>query len=201
MRTAHVTMSSRHANPAGGWLTPSHLTDPEVSGLVEQTLGAVPDPAAELAEELLGPATSIPCDALAGPAGLELRFDLPGVAADDVAVTVDGHILTVAAARVPAAGTGRVILAERPSGACCRSFAVDDRYDLDLLSAHLDCGELTVVVPHRPTAFARNIVVTDGPRPAPDWAAPDRGRSLEDFLSDLEGYGDSLDDDLVGASP
>ena len=102
-----------------------------------------------------GPNTS----ARTTPEALELRVELPGFSEADIDVTIDGRVLTIAAAR--AEGEARQTTT--------RKVSVGEGYDLDAVSAAYRHGLLTVTVPAaRPASRKVAISVTVEPElPAP----------------------------------
>lgn len=102
--------------------------------------------------------------------GLELRVELPGVAEQDIELSVEGRVLTIAASR--AEGDQR--------WSATRKLSIGTGYDLDAIAAHYANGLLTVTVPVvRPVS--RTVTITPAPQPvaveattAPAAASPDQ---------------------------
>lgn len=112
-----------------------------------------------VATDWFGPAAS---PAARGPrvaarpteAGLELRVELPGVAEQDIALAVEGRVLTITATRTD----------DGQRWSASRKLSIGEGYDLDAVRAHYANGLLTVVVPTvRPVA--RTISITPPPEP------------------------------------
>ncbi len=105
----------------------------------------------------------MPMDAVRHNASVELRFDLPGVSADDVDLTVERNVLTVRAERswTPAEGD-EVLASERPQGSVTRQVMLGESLDTERLEAHYDTGVLTVTIPVAEQAKARKVEIHAG---------------------------------------
>jgi HSP20 family protein len=102
----------------------------------------------------------MPMDAVRRPDGVELRFDLPGVAPDTIDASVERNVLTVKAERSWFLGEGEEALAkERDHGAFTRQVFLGDALDTDRLEAHYEHGVLTITIPTAEQAKARKIEV------------------------------------------
>ncbi|TCJ15857.1 Hsp20/alpha crystallin family protein [Rubrobacter taiwanensis] len=89
-----------------------------------------------------------PVEAFARDGDLVIHADLPGVALEDVDVTVDGNTLTISGERKPLAGEEvSYYLREAPVGAFRRSMAIPAEVDADSIKATLKDGVLEVVLP------------------------------------------------------
>jgi HSP20 family protein len=88
-------------------------------------------------------------EAFAREGDLVIHADLPGVALDDVDITLEGTTLTISGERkLPAAGDGiDYYLRENPSGAFRRSVVVPEDVDPDSIKARLENGVLELVLP------------------------------------------------------
>jgi len=101
-------------------------------------------------DELRGraPARSMPMDAYRRGDRFVVHFDIPGVDADSIEVTVDQDILTVKADRAWKEEEGDEIVArERPQGTFERQLYLSERLDREHLEARYDNGVLTVRMP------------------------------------------------------
>lgn len=106
----------------------------------------------------------IPMDAVQREERLVLVFDLPGVAEDEVELSVERRVLTVKAERAQfVADTDHVFLAERPWGSMSREIVLGDTLDLDRIEASYDRGVLTVAIPVAATAKSRKIEISHAP--------------------------------------
>lgn len=103
---------------------------------------------------------AMPMDAYQQGNELVIAFDLPGL--DPAAVTVTlwhGH-LTVRAERSDIdAVPGDVLVRERPSGHWTRRVLLSDALDLEAMTASYERGVLTVRVPLRTAAIARQVAI------------------------------------------
>ena len=102
----------------------------------------------------------LPMDILRRGEELVVRVDLPGVAADDVEVTVENHVLSVSAERRALHQDGdQILLQERFDGAISRKLRVPDWVDADAVTADYTDGVLTVRLPVADKANARRVQV------------------------------------------
>ena len=102
----------------------------------------------------------LPMDILRRGEELVVRVDLPGVAADDVEVTVENHVLSVSAERRALHQDGdQILLQERFDGAISRKLRVPDWVDADAVTADYTDGVLTVRLPVADKAKARRVQV------------------------------------------
>jgi HSP20 family protein len=92
-----------------------------------------------------------------------VHFDLPGVDADSIDLTVERNVLSVRAQRnrEPREGVEQVI-AERPMGIFTRQLFLGDTLDADKLEASYDNGVLTLRIPVSEQAKPRRIAVEAG---------------------------------------
>jgi len=95
-------------------------------------------------------------------------LDMPGVAKEDVKITVDGRRITVQAERGAAAGTGagagtddgkRLIHRERAAPAYARSFVLPADVEQATTQARLEHGVLTLTLPKLQARSAAHITV------------------------------------------
>jgi HSP20 family protein len=89
-----------------------------------------------------------------------LRADLPGMAEDDVEVTVGAPYLVVRGERK--AKEGRHVRRARFRGAFERRFWIGDSYDPDRVVAQIANGELTIRLEKAAKAKPRRIKLTSG---------------------------------------
>ena len=84
----------------------------------------------------------------------ELLFvcDVPGLAREDLDVTLHEHVLTIKGARKLESGPGRQVLLGRSYGSFARSFTLPSSLDEEKLSADLSDGVLTIRIPKVPKA-------------------------------------------------
>lgn len=129
-------------------------TDPfrELDRLTQQVFGTLERPAA------------MPIDAYREGDRFVVNFDLPGVDADSINLTVEQNVLSVHAERRPvSAADGReMVLSERPHGTFSRQLFLGDTLDADHLEANYDAGVLTVTIPVAEQAKPRRVAVASG---------------------------------------
>ena len=126
-------------------------TDPfrELDRLTQQVLGTAARPAA------------MPMDAYRKGDSFYVDFDLPGVSADAIDLTVEQSVLTVRAERKPAQPDGaEMLVAERPAGVFTRQVFLGDTLDADNISADYSAGVLTLTIPVHEQAKPRSIQIT-----------------------------------------
>ena len=91
-----------------------------------------------------------PMDVLETATGLEIRLDVPGIAASEIEIVFADGVLLIAGQKLPNlcehADAGFHI-AERAFGRFARAIRVDGPFDAGRASAALDAGELRVVLP------------------------------------------------------
>jgi HSP20 family protein len=113
--------------------------------------------------------STIPLEAYRAGDEYVVTFDLPGVTADSIDVTVDGpraNVLTVRAERPASAGEGRTLIAsEHPVGKFSRRITLSDTLDASRVTADYDGGVLTVRIPVAETARPRKIEINRGGQP------------------------------------
>lgn len=105
-----------------------------------------------------------PIDAYRSQEALVVRVELPGLAPEDVDVSVQEGVLTISGERrvdadVPADAWVR---RERPVGEFERSFSLPDGVDADQITASFEHGVLELRIPHPPERKPRRIQVASG---------------------------------------
>ncbi len=126
-------------------------TDPfrDLDRLTQQVLGTVARPAA------------MPMDAYRKGDTFYVRFDLPGVEADSIELTVEQNVLTVRAERPGLDPSGlELIVAERPAGTFTRQVFLGETLDAGNISADYTAGVLTLSIPVRESAKPRRVSIT-----------------------------------------
>ena len=100
-------------------------------------------------------------DAVRRDGEVELRFDLPGIDADSIDVTVDRGVLTVSATRSEEYTEGeKPFVRERVMGSFTRRLRLSDSVDADKISAAYEGGVLRVTVPLAERAQPRKVEVS-----------------------------------------
>ena len=91
---------------------------------------------------------------------VELQFDLPGVAVDAIALTVDDGVLRLEVDRPnESSDDDQVVTRERWFGNRSRAFKLGDRLDADGLTSSFTDGVLTVAIPVRAADQPRRIEI------------------------------------------
>jgi HSP20 family protein len=118
-------------------------------------------------------AAGIRMDAIRRPHEIELRFDLPGVDAGSLEVTVDQGVLSVTAQRSQEFGEDeRPFIRQRFMGSFAHRIRLSDSVNADAIEAAYEGGVLTVRVPLREKAQPRKVEVrAAGPVEAPSTEA------------------------------
>lgn len=104
---------------------------------------------------------AMPMDAYKKGDSFLIQFDLPGVNADSIELTVEDNVLLVKAER-PAPPLGEEIeklIAERIYGTFTRQVVLGDNLDTDQIHADYKAGVLTLSIPVAPHAKPRRIPV------------------------------------------
>jgi len=128
-------------------------TDPfrELDRLTQQVLGTAARPAA------------MTMDAYRDGDNFYVHFDLPGIKADSIDLTVEKNVLTVTAKRQWARDESvQVVANERPQGVFSRQLFLGDSLDADRIQADYTNGVLTVRLPVADKAKPRKVEVTVG---------------------------------------
>lgn len=116
-----------------------------------------------LTQQVLGTAArpaTMPMDAYRAKDTFYVLFDLPGVRAESIALSVEQNVLTVRAKRLPAGADGtEMIVAERPSGTFSRQIFLGDALDTGHITADYAGGVLTLTIPVSESAKPHSIHV------------------------------------------
>ena len=127
-------------------------------------LGPFSELRADFARPLLGwgsAATGPDADIYETADAVRVVVDLPGYAADSVAIEFEKDVLTIAAERKREGGSDKgLLLGERAFGKVRRTFSVNVPVDGAAIAADYDRGVLTVTLPKRAEAKPRKIEVT-----------------------------------------
>jgi HSP20 family protein len=126
-------------------------TDPfrDLDRLTQQVFGTTARPAA------------MPMDAYRQGDSFYVHFDLPGIDASSISLTVEQNVLTVRAERVPVRADGaEMIVAERPYGTFTRQVFLGETLDPDKIAADYAAGVLTLTIPVHEAAKPRSIQIS-----------------------------------------
>src|SRR3982750_247543 len=95
-----------------------------------------------------GEGAGMPVDVTRRGEELVVRFDVPGVAADAIGLSLENHVLTVTAERHAAYGDSEKVLVQEPfDGVMTRRLRVPEWVDGERVSAEYADGVLTIVLP------------------------------------------------------
>jgi HSP20 family protein len=125
-------------------------TDPfrDLDRLTQQVLGTPARPAA------------MPIDAYRHGEEFVVQFDLPGVEASSIDLTVEKNVLTVhAERRRPDLDGVEMLLGERPQGTFSRQMFLGDSLDTDRIDASYADGVLTLKLPVAEKAKPRRVPI------------------------------------------
>jgi len=106
---------------------------------------------------------AMPLDAYRKGDRYYIHFDLPGVRAESITLTVEHNVLTARAERVPFTAKsdgGEIIIAERPTGTFSRQVILGEALDTGHIMADYAAGVLTLTIPVRESAKPHSIHVT-----------------------------------------
>jgi len=126
-------------------------TDPfrELDRLTQQVMGTAARPAA------------MPIDAYRSGDEFVVQFDLPGVDAESIDLTVEKNVLTVHAQRARSGGDGvELLVAERPHGTFSRQLFLGDTLDTDRIDAQYTDGVLILRLPIAEKAKPRRVQIS-----------------------------------------
>lgn len=107
--------------------------------------------------------TAMPMDAYRRGDEFVIHFDVPGVDASSVNLTVEKNVLTVSAERQWQPGDSQeVVAAERPHGTFSRQLFLGENLDTERVEARYENGVLTVLIPVAERAKPRKVEVASG---------------------------------------
>ncbi len=101
-------------------------------------------------------------DAVRDDDAVTLYFDVPGISADDLEVSVERNELTISATRVWKDDSKETLVTERPQGSFTRRVMLSDALDTDRLEANLAEGVLELTIPVSQKSKPRKVDVTTG---------------------------------------
>jgi HSP20 family protein len=124
------------------------------------------DRIAQMTTEAARTPSSFPLDAYRRGDRFIVQFDLPGIDASSLDITVERNVLTVKGERRFQREEGdEIIVAERPQGLFVRQLLLGDALDGEHISANYQDGVLTLEIPIAQQAKPRKIQVTAGGEP------------------------------------
>ena len=107
-------------------------------------------------------ALAMPMDAYQKGDSFLIQFDLPGINADSIDLTVEDNVLTVKAERPspPMSEGVERLVGERVFGTFTRQVFLGDNLDTEHIEASYEQGVLTLSIPVAPHAKPRRIPIT-----------------------------------------
>lgn len=106
--------------------------------------------------------TLLAMDAVRDEHEVSIYIDVPGVAPDDIDVSIEKNELTVTVERRWNDDGKQVLSSERPQGAFSRRLMLSEAVDLDGLSARTSDGVLVITIPVAEKSKPRRIDVSSG---------------------------------------
>ncbi len=105
-----------------------------------------------------------PMDAYRTDEGLVVTLELPGLRPDDVEVSVNEGMLTVAGERTVDANVAEDawVRRERPVGRFERTFSLPEGTDASAVTASFDAGLLELHIPHPPQRRPHKVEISSG---------------------------------------
>lgn len=138
------------------------------------------DRIAQMASEAAQTPRSFPLDAYRRGEEFVVQFDLPGVDASSIDLTVERNVLTVKGERRFARQEGdEIIAAERPQGVFTRQLFLGDTLDGERISANYHDGVLTLTIPIAERAKPRKVEISTKGGPQTIETHGDRGQHRE----------------------
>ena len=107
---------------------------------------------------------SIAVDAVEEDDKLVVRASLPGIAPEEIKITIEDGVLTIdGETKVDEEGkVGNYLIRERRTGSFHRAMRLPDTVDVDQAETNYDEGILTVAFPKSESKCARQFTVTSG---------------------------------------
>ncbi len=126
---------------------------------VDEALGTIPWARGENLRNWF-PAT----DVSETPEALTLKLEVPGLSRDDIKISVENNMLTVRGEKTQETSSENETFyrTERSYGSFERSFSLPSHVDPDDVKASLENGVLTIRLPRREEAKAREIAIEGG---------------------------------------
>jgi HSP20 family protein len=108
---------------------------------------------------------SMPMEALRRGDEFIVHLDVPGVALDDIDLTVERNVVSIRVRRLPARREGdEVLIDERPHGEFARQLFLGDNLDAERLTADARDGVLTLTIPVSEASKPRRVVLGSADR-------------------------------------
>ena len=105
----------------------------------------------------------MPMDAYRRNGDFVVHFDLPGIDADTIDLTIEKNMLIVTAERsFPRAEGDEIVVTERPQGRFTRQLFLGESLDPERITADYDRGVLTLHIPVAERAKPRKVEISAG---------------------------------------
>lgn len=98
-------------------------------------------------------------DVIESPDAVIVFLDVPGLSADQIELTLTGHMLSVQG-KYPELEAGQVHLNERPHGLFKRTIPLPSTVDADTITADSRNGVLRITIQKVPTQVSRRIAIS-----------------------------------------
>ena len=107
---------------------------------------------------------AVPLDVTRNGDDTVIRASLPGMAPEDIQVSIEDNVLTIKGqtAEQHQEGEGAYLMRERRTGSFYRALRLPDSVDPEKLQPHYDHGVLTITVPKAEEKKARQLKVQVG---------------------------------------
>jgi HSP20 family protein len=107
---------------------------------------------------------SIPIDVVEEEGGVVVRASVPGIAPDDIEVTVDGDVLTIKGETKSEseAREGGYVRRERRSGSFARTIRLPETLDRERVQPRYENGVLTLTIPRVEAAKPKRLTIPVG---------------------------------------
>ena len=93
--------------------------------------------------------------------GYTLEAEMPGVNKDGLEITLEGNEITILGRRAAEPNDGEVLFRERSAADYRRVFELDPAIDTNQISAKMEQGMLTLILPKSEQVKPRKITVSD----------------------------------------
>jgi HSP20 family protein len=114
----------------------------------------------------------------------EVSFDVPGVDAESIELTVERNVLTVKAQRRrPQVEGAQYVATERPQGVFTRRLSLGQSLDTDRIEARYHDGVLTLVIPVTSAARPRRIEISGAASPSVEAPVADEAPTADEALA------------------
>ncbi len=137
---------------------------PTMNGASDPAMNGASDPATNGAS---APTWSVPLDITTKGEDTVVRASLPGVAPEDIQVSIEDHVLTIKGKTDEKFQDfdGEFVMRERRTGAFARALRLPDSVDPEKVQPHYEHGILTITLPKSEAKRARQLPIMVGTGP------------------------------------